>query len=131
VSNPSLRRPDTAAVLDDKGKQVKVLKDSAQGSYGANGTIASGVTIDATDVAELRAAVKALRASAGLGTAFAAGPLTGDEIQAADFTTLISAVNEALSLYGRPAFAYSGVPRPAADGFVEAQHVLQLREVLK
>jgi hypothetical protein len=94
-------------------------------------TVAANVNITASDVAELRNAVNALRLSANLGAAFSGGPVAGEAIQAADFTAILAAVNQARAVYGLLPFAYSNVPSPAQGGAIYAQHIVQLREVFK
>jgi YD repeat-containing protein len=86
----------------------------------------------ATDVSELRAGVDAVRAAVALQPSFnGAAPLPGAVVRAADFTTIISAMNSARTVMGRAAFAYMSVPAPAPGGVPLAAHVLQIREALR
>ncbi len=94
-------------------------------------TVAVNVSIDATDMVELRKGVDAVRAAAGLSAAFSGGPSSGQLIYATDFTNLIAALDQARALFGKAPFAYSGVLTPASRGPVLAEHIVQLRDALR
>jgi hypothetical protein len=44
---------------------------------------------------------------------------------------VIAALDQARAVYGQGVFSYAGVMAPTEGEIVSAQHVLQLREVLK
>ena len=89
-------------------------------------------TMFAGDLMELRAGADALRAAAGVASAFgAAASLQGAMIRAVDVTDIVTAMNGGRSAMALSPFAYTGVAAPAAGGSPLAAHVLQLREALR
>jgi hypothetical protein len=91
--------------------------------------VTTGWEIKASHVTELQKAVDAVRTASGLAALFgSAASLVGAPVAAGDFTSVISALNGARSVWGLPPFGYFGVPTPSPGEAVYAEHVRQLRE---
>jgi hypothetical protein len=50
---------------------------------------------------------------------------------ASHFTALLAPLDQARALFGHGSFVYGGVQRPAVGVMIKAEHITQLREVLK
>lgn len=89
----------------------------------------SGAIIKAVHVSELRTAVNAMRASAGLGPfAFTDHPLAaGTKVKAVHLAELRSALDAARAAIGLPALSYTNATLTPAVTVVRAAHALELR----
>ncbi|MEO8383367.1 MAG: hypothetical protein ABI779_27170 [Acidobacteriota bacterium] len=97
------------------------------------GPVMAGLTsVKAEHIAELRRSIDALRSLVGLGAAFAGQAAPTGLIRASDFTALLAPLDAARAPFGAGAFVYAnGILRPAATGLISAEHVNQLREVMR
>lgn len=125
-----VRTVDTYGEVSERGPWDHAT--AATVLYAQPQLVPGGTLIAAVQVNELRRGIDALRHAVSVPAAFGGATLQpGDVVRAADFTSLVSALNGAFAAIGTPPFAYSGIPAPAPGGTVFAGHMQQLREALR
>jgi YD repeat-containing protein len=90
-----------------------------------------GTFIKGAHVAELRKAIDALRVAAGLAQTWPNAMTPTGLIVSSDYSSMKTPFDAARQAFGRPAFAWSGVAAPAANGPVLREHIQQLRDALR
>jgi sugar lactone lactonase YvrE len=94
--------------------------------------LSAGTRIKAAHILELRTAVNAMRAAAGLSSAtFATTVATGAKIQAAAIDELRAAIDPARAALGLPAMTYVDATLTPQSTAVKATHVMQLRDAVE
>jgi fibronectin type 3 domain-containing protein len=93
--------------------------------------VVSGTPIKAVHITQLRLAVNAMRAAAGLAPAsWTDASLTGVTVKAVHITQLRAALTPALTALGKPAPSYSD-PSLSAGTPIKAVHIQELRNLVK
>jgi hypothetical protein len=99
--------------------------------YPSGGITAKATFVKAQHVVELRRGIDALRKLVNLPETFASQPDPAGWAVASHFTALLAPLDQARAVFGHGSFVYNGVQRPAVGVTIKAEHVTQLREVLK
>ena len=90
--------------------------------------IAGTTSVKAVHIGELRAAVTAMRAAAGMTTSFGTPPSTGSIIRAADIAPLRTALDAARAAMQLPPLQYTDAVLTSGTSSIKAAHIQQLRD---
>jgi hypothetical protein len=88
--------------------------------------------VKASHIVELRNAIDALRAAAGLGKVWQSATAPSGVVTATPVVTLFTGLNEARAQFGGGNFAYSnGVATPATNVVIRSEHIQEIRNALR
>jgi YD repeat-containing protein len=90
-----------------------------------------GTAIAGQHVRELRRAIDAVRFSVGLGQLWTNAPIPTGPVAASYYTSLKAPLDTARAAFSLPAFNWSGVAAPSAQGLILRLHVQQVRDALR